>query len=56
MTPDEVARTLRVSEGTLRNWRSALLGPDFVRIGRVVRYPASDIERYLDESWSNLPR
>ena len=45
----ETSAMLGNSVGTLRNWRcSGLDGPDFVKIGRLVRYRLSDIERYIE--------
>ncbi len=41
MTADEVSERYRgeISVGTLRNWRSARVGPGFVKIGKAVLYP-----------------
>ena len=45
----QAAKVLRVSVGTLRNWRSSRLGgPAFIRVGRLVRYRESDLNAYLD--------
>jgi predicted site-specific integrase-resolvase len=47
MTPQEVARRLRVDTKTLANWRYLGRGPSFVKDGGVVRYPADDFDAYL---------
>lgn len=49
LTPDEVVTLLRgaLSLGTLRNYRSARIGPAYVRVGRAVFYPRSEIDAWL---------
>ncbi len=47
MTGAEVARRLRLSEWTLRQWRRNGRGPAYIRVGRLVRYRAADVEAYL---------
>jgi excisionase family DNA binding protein len=42
-----VADMLAVSVATLRRWRREGGGPDFVRIGRAVRYQAADVNRWI---------
>ena len=45
----EAAKALKVSRGTLANWRSTRLnGPAFVKVGRAVRYRLEDIERFIE--------
>jgi len=46
LTPKEAADRLRTSIGTLSNWRVQGAGPRFVKIGRKVLYPLSEIEAY----------
>ncbi|MHA7142960.1 helix-turn-helix transcriptional regulator [Arthrobacter sp. Sr33] len=48
MTTADVARYLQVSEGTVENLRGSLSGPQFIRIGRSVRYRLRDLDAYLD--------
>lgn len=36
----------QVSEGTLRNWRTMRIGPSFIKIGRAVLYPVSELDRW----------
>ncbi len=34
-----------ISVGTLRNWRSARIGPAFVKIGKAILYPTDSLTR-----------
>jgi excisionase family DNA binding protein len=48
-TPKEASEYLGVPEKTLATWRSERRGPSFVKLeGRLVRYRASDLERYIE--------
>lgn len=49
LTADEVARFLRVSVFTLKWWRTKkhLAGPDFIRVGHLVRYPVRELLTWL---------
>jgi len=47
LTPTEAAKVLRVSPATLPRWRWAGDGPDFVRIGRSIRYRREDLEKFV---------
>lgn len=49
MTSAEAADYLNVSEGTMRNWRSAQIGPNYVTIGQRVRYLPQEIEAWVKE-------
>lgn len=48
LTPEEVTERYRgtISVGTLRNWRSMRIGPAFVKVGKSVLYPASELEAW----------
>jgi len=49
LTPDEVARRLRVSPRTVKDWRSEGVGPPFIRLGRRrVRYSLMDLNDWLE--------
>jgi excisionase family DNA binding protein len=48
-TPLELAERLKIQPRTLQDWRSTGRGPKFVRVGRVIRYRESDIEKWLDQ-------
>ena len=47
LTPRELANLLRLSQGTVTNWRRAGKGPRFVRAESTIRYAVSDVERWL---------
>ncbi len=53
LTPEEVADRYRgaITVGTLRNWRSMRVGPAFVKIGKAVLYPITDLD-----AWDELNR
>lgn len=38
-----------ISTRTLQRWRLEGVGPVFVKLGRLVRYRKSDLDRFLDE-------
>jgi predicted DNA-binding transcriptional regulator AlpA len=44
----QVADYLNMSTAILHKWRRLQMGPKFLRIGRLVRYRRSDLERWLD--------
>lgn len=46
--PEDVCPKLKVSEATLKYWRATGRGPDFLRVGRHVRYRPSAVEAWLD--------
>ena len=37
-----------VSERTLQRWRLEGIGPKFLKLGRLVRYRQSDLDRWVD--------
>ena len=49
LTPDQVAERYQVSEATLKEWRYKGTGPEYVRLGRHVRYPAKALEQWERE-------
>lgn len=48
LTPQDVAHKLRLAVGTLANWRVSGEGPAYVKVGRLVRYPASALSEWQD--------
>lgn len=48
-TPKQVSEILKVSEITLAKWRSNKTGPEYVKIGRLVKYRPESIEAYLKQ-------
>ena len=45
---NEAAQYLSISVSTIRRWRRAGTGPDFYRIGKVLRYRQEALERYVE--------
>jgi predicted DNA-binding transcriptional regulator AlpA len=45
---DEAAQILGIKVGTLRRWRSARMGPPYVKMGFAVRYDTADLQAYMD--------
>lgn len=43
----EVSRRLSVSVNTLRYWRACGDGPNYVKLGRLVRYDAVALEKFI---------
>jgi predicted DNA-binding transcriptional regulator AlpA len=43
----EVSRHLSVSVNTLRYWRVSGDGPNYVKLGRLVRYDAVALEKFI---------
>lgn len=50
MTPQELARRLRISTGTLANWRLRGEGPKFMKIGKKVLYPMDEVAAYEQQA------
>jgi hypothetical protein len=52
LTPEEVSERYRgeVSIGTLRNWRSMRVGPGFVKIGKSVLYPVTELDAWDEQN------
>ena len=48
LTEAEVAGQLRVSLACLRRWRLERRGPGFVKVGSLVRYPAEQLDRWIE--------
>lgn len=48
LTAEEVSERYRgmLSLGTLRNWRSMRIGPSFLKIGKSVLYPVSELQAW----------
>ncbi len=47
MTTDEVAEYFRVNASTVRRWRLDGVGPRFVKIGSVYRYPRGLLDLWV---------
>ncbi len=48
LTTAQAARVLQASARSLARWRQVGVGPDYIRIERLVRYRRSDLEAYTD--------
>lgn len=46
LLPKEVAARLRISVGTLANWRVQGVGPKFIKTGSKVLYPLVHLEAW----------
>ena len=42
------AERLDLAKGTLAKWRVTGEGPQFIKVGRAVRYDPTDLDRWLD--------
>ena len=49
LTPSEVAEYLGVTQATLTDWRYRRRGPEFLRVGRLIRYRKDSLLLWLDE-------
>ena len=47
MTESELARKASVSVAVLRKWRREGRGPRFLKLGRLIRYLAGDVDIWL---------
>ena len=43
----ELAAMIDVKPSTLQQWRSDLVGPDFVRLGKAVFYRKTDVDEWI---------
>ena len=49
LTDERAAEYLGMATQTLRNWRTFGKGPEYLKMGRSVRYRLSALETYKDE-------
>ena len=49
MTEKEVAGLICITPRALQNWRLRGGGPEYVKIGRSVRYQRSDVIKFIEE-------
>lgn len=47
LTPEEAAQELRLPVRQLQQWRYRGLGPAYIKVGRAVRYPRTDLDAWL---------
>lgn len=48
LTEIEASRALALSVATLRRWRWAGRGPNFLKLGSAVRYDPADIDAFIE--------
>jgi predicted DNA-binding transcriptional regulator AlpA len=46
-TEEDVAKRLHVSLASIRRWRLEHRGPQFIKVGSLVRYRPEDVESWL---------
>jgi transcriptional regulator with XRE-family HTH domain len=49
MSESELARRANVSIAVLRKWRRDRSGPRYLKLGRLIRYLARDVDMWLEE-------
>ncbi|MBV9501044.1 MAG: helix-turn-helix domain-containing protein [Acidobacteriaceae bacterium] len=49
LTTAEAAKMLGIAEATLNEWRVRGQGPAYTKMGRLVRYPEHEVQRYIRE-------
>lgn len=53
LTPEEVSAILKITVGTLENWRQKNYGPKYIKLGgkprSPVRYRRQDVEGWVNE-------
>ncbi len=47
LKPVEVSAWLKVTQGTMANWRSMGDGPPYIKVGSLARYRREDVETWL---------
>jgi hypothetical protein len=48
LTPSDVAERLSVMPGTLVDWRFRGVGPPYVKVGKLVRYPGDALAAWIE--------
>lgn len=57
LTPKDLAEKLQISIKTLRRWRyEKKVGPAWIKLGTQVRYPESEVEKYLESLEKITPK
>lgn len=49
LNEEQTSEALDVKVATLRNWRSQDKGPDYLKIGRSVKYPIDGIHTFINK-------
>jgi hypothetical protein len=56
LTEDQVSERWNIPVSTLRYWRGSGEGPNFLKLGRLVRYDAAALEAYLQRECLRVQR
>jgi len=48
LSPEDLATSLKIPVRTTYAWRQRNYGPPAIRVGKHIRYRASDVEAWLD--------
>ena len=43
----EAAKYLKISSGTMTNWRNRKRGPAYIKVGNNIRYQISDLQEWI---------
>jgi len=49
LSTHDVEKLYGIKRGTLANWRTRRTGPDYFKIGKIVRYHATELNEYMQE-------
>ena len=49
-TEEQAAERLNVSRRTLQGWRQRGVGPEYTKLGELVRYKPSKLQAYTDQN------
>jgi excisionase family DNA binding protein len=52
LSEKQTATYLSISLSTIRRWRKARKGPQFYRVGNVIRYRRDDVDHFIQQ---NMP-
>src|SRR6516225_10246539 len=55
ISPEDLARDLRLSIATLADWRSQRRGPAYLKVGRKIWYPRIWVEKWLQSRLKETP-
>lgn len=49
LTEKKTSDRIAVSKSALRKWRRERLGPPYVKLGRMIRYPLGELEKWMNK-------
>ncbi len=49
LSPQQLCELLAIPRSTLYGWRQTGDGPPVIKVGRLLRYDADDLEQWLEE-------